>query len=86
MIKTTLKIDGMMCGMCESHINDAIRNSFDVKKVNSSHTKGETVIVSKEALDEDKIKSVIDKTGYELQSVSSEELVEKKGLFGFLKK
>ena len=72
--------------MCESHINDAIRNSFDVKKVNSSHTKGETVIVSKEALDEDKIKSVIDKTGYELQSVSSEELEEKKGLFGFLKK
>ena len=86
MIKTTLEIDGMMCGMCESHINDAIRNSVDVKKVNSSHTKGETVIVSKEALDEDKIKSVIDKTGYELQSVSSEELEEKKGLFGFLKK
>lgn len=86
MIKTTLKIDGMMCGMCESHINDAIRNSFDVKKVNSSHTKGETVIVSKEALDEDKIKSVIDKTGYELKNISSEEFEEKKGLFGFLKK
>ena len=86
MIKTTLKIDGMMCGMCDSHINDAIRNSFDVKKVNSSHTKGETVIVSKEALDEDKIKSVIDKTGYELKSISSEEFEEKKGLFGFLKK
>ncbi len=86
MIKTTLKIDGMMCGMCESHINDAIRDSFDVKKVNSSHTKGETVIVSKEALDEDKIESVIDKTGYELKSISSEELEEKKGLFGFLKK
>ena len=86
MIKTTLKIDGMMCGMCESHINDAIRNSFDVKKVNSSHTKGETVIVSKEALDEDIIKSVIDKTGYELKSISSEEFEEKKGLFGFLKK
>ena len=86
MIKTTLKIDGMMCEMCESHINDAIRNSFDVKKVNSSHTKGETVIVSKEALDEDKIKSIIDKTGYELKSISSEEFEEKKGLFGFLKK
>lgn len=86
MIKTTLKIDGMMCGMCESHINDAIRNSFDVKKVNSSYTKGETGIVSKEALDEDKIKSVIDKTGYELKSISSEEFEEKKGLFGFLKK
>ena len=86
MIKTTLKIDGMMCGMCESHINDAIRNSFDVKKVNSSHTKGETVIVSKEALDEDEIKSVIDKTGYELKSISSEEFEEKNELFGYPKK
>ena len=86
MTETTVNISGMMCGMCESHINDAIRNSFDVKKVNSSHTKGETVIVSKEALDEDKIKSVIDKTGYELKSISSEEFEEKKGLFGFLKK
>lgn len=25
MIKTTLGIEGMMCGMCESHINNAIR-------------------------------------------------------------
>ena len=26
MIKTTLRIDGMMCGMCEAHVNDAIRS------------------------------------------------------------
>lgn len=32
MVKTTLGIDGMMCGMCESHMNDAIRNNFDVKR------------------------------------------------------
>lgn len=78
MIKTTLKIDGMMCGMCESHINDAIRNSFDVKKVNSSHTKGETVIVSKEALDEDKIKSVIDKRAMNLKASAPRSLKRKK--------
>lgn len=48
MVKTTLKIDGMMCGMCESHVNDAIRNAFPVKKVTSSHSKGETVIISVE--------------------------------------
>ena len=39
MLKITLGIDGMMCGMCESHINDAIRRKFRVKKVTSSHTK-----------------------------------------------
>ena len=38
MIQITLKIDGMMCGMCESHINDAIRNAFSVKKVSASET------------------------------------------------
>ncbi len=30
MIQYTLSIEGMQCGMCESHINDAIRNAFPV--------------------------------------------------------
>ena len=34
MVKTVLKIDGMMCGMCEAHMNDLIRKNFKVKKVN----------------------------------------------------
>ena len=29
MQQITLKIDGMMCGMCESHMNDEIRNAFN---------------------------------------------------------
>ena len=36
MIKTTVKVDGMMCGMCESHVNDAVRKAFQVDKVTSS--------------------------------------------------
>ena len=80
MVKTTLKIDGMMCGMCESHVNDAIRNAFPVKKVTSSHSKGETVIISEEALSEDKIREVMQPTGYELNDITSEPY-EKKGLF-----
>ena len=44
MIRTVVDIDGMMCGMCESHVNDAVRNNFKVKKVSSSHGKGRTVI------------------------------------------
>ena len=35
MIETILKIDGMACGMCESHINDVVRRTCDVKKVTS---------------------------------------------------
>ena len=52
MIQTTVKISGMACSMCEAHINDTIRGTFKVEKVSSSHTKGETVILSREPLDE----------------------------------
>ena len=45
MVKITLEIDGMMCGMCEAHVNECIRENFTVKKVTSSHAKGESVIL-----------------------------------------
>ena len=81
MIQTTLKIEGMMCHMCEAHVNEAIRNHFDVKKVQSSAKDKETVIVSNEALDEAEITAVIAETGYELKGIETKPY-EKKGLFG----
>ena len=81
MKKITLKIDGMMCGMCESHVNDCIRRSFDVKKVKSSHIKNETVIITEKDIDEADLKSAIEKTGYKVLGVTVEEY-KKKGLFG----
>ena len=82
MIQTTLNIEGMMCGMCEAHMNDAIRKNFNVKKVTSSHAKGETVVVSEEPLDEAKVQAVVKETGYTLHGVESKPY-EKKGLFSF---
>lgn len=82
----TLKIDGMMCGMCESHVNESIRNAFSVKKVTSSQAKGETIILTEKDLDEKKLKETIDKTGYQLLSISKSLYEKKKGLFSFLKK
>lgn len=73
MVKTILKIEGMMCGMCESHINAAIRKHFDVKKVKSSHKKGQTVVVSYEKIDLNALKKVIDETGYTLISANQNE-------------
>ena len=81
MYKTTLNISGMMCSMCEAHINDAIRKSFDVKKVSSSHKKGITEIISQEQLPQDKLQAVIAETGYELGDINPE-TYHKKGLFG----
>lgn len=80
MLKTVLKIDGMMCGMCESHMNDLIRKHCKVKKVSSSAKKGETVVISEEALDIPMLEKEIKEIGYELVSRTSEPY-EKKGLF-----
>jgi len=85
MKKTTLKIEGMMCGHCEAHINDTVRNAFPVKKVTSSHAKGETVIISEEPLDEAKLKSVIDATGYTLLGTEVEDY-KPTGLFSHFRK
>ncbi len=30
MVKITVGIEGMACGMCEAHINEAVRNAFRV--------------------------------------------------------
>ena len=89
MEKIVVKVDGMQCGMCEAHVNDtireahvneAVRAAFPVKKVTSSHAKGETVILTEQDIDDAKLKEVIDKTGYEVGTVTREPY-EKKGLF-----
>ena len=85
MIQTTIKVDGMMCNMCETHVNEAVRKAINVKKVTSSHTKGETVILSDEAIDEEKVKAAINETGYTVIGIKSSPY-EKKGFFSFLKK
>ncbi|MCD2491572.1 cation transporter [Lacrimispora sp. NSJ-141] len=85
MIKITAKIDGMACGMCEAHINDAVRRAFNVKKVTSSYSKGETVILTEEDLEEEKLKEAINGSGYKVLSVKKESY-EKKGLFSFGRK
>lgn len=81
MIETVLKVEGMACGMCEAHVNDAVRAHFDVKKVTSSHAKGETRVESAAALDEGELRRVIEATGYRVLGAESHE-IEKRGLFG----
>ena len=85
MIKTVLMIDGMMCPMCEAHVNDAIREAFAVKKVTSSHQKGETVIESEAALDESALLSAVTACGYRVTGVRTE-TVAKKGFFSLFGK
>lgn len=82
MVKTTLKIDGMMCGMCESHVNDIVRKTFpDASKVKSSHRKGECSFITDRMIDGNAVKEALNEMGYKLLAVKSENY-EKRGIFG----
>lgn len=81
MLQITVKVEGMRCGMCESHVNSTVRNDFDVKKVTSSHSKGQTVILSEKAIPEDALRKAINDTGYTVKDIKVEEYQRKK-LFG----
>ncbi|MDE5892635.1 MAG: copper resistance protein CopZ [Acetatifactor sp.] len=80
MYQYIIGVEGMACGMCEAHVNEAVRNAFRVKKVTSSHTRKQTIILTEQEISEQELKNVVAGTGYEAVSVSRE-LYEKKGLF-----
>lgn len=81
-IKTTLKIEGMSCGMCEAHICGVIRRTIPTaKKVSASHRKGEAAFLTDAPADEAALKEAIAATGYTCLSIENSPYV-KHGLFG----
>ena len=84
MIKTTLKIDGMMCSMCEAHVCEAIRKAVPkAKKVSASRSKKEASFLTEEPVDSESLKKAVDATGYTCLGIESA-AYEKKGLFGLI--
>lgn len=73
MIKIYLNVEGMMCSMCEAHINDIVRKNSNVKKVKSNRKKNETIIIKNDDFDIDKIIDEINKSGYKCSFKSKEE-------------
>lgn len=81
MIRTIVGVDGMMCGMCEAHVNDAVRRAFEVQSVKSSRRKKTCVIVSENELDQERLKKAIGEFGYDVTDIRVEPY-ERRGLFG----
>lgn len=82
MVKNTIKINGMACGMCEAHICDVIRKTFpEATKVSASHSKNVATFVTENEVDAVQLRAAIEETGYHYVSASSEPY-EKKKLFG----
>ena len=72
MVKVTVNVEGMMCGHCEAHVNEAIKKAFGVEEVVSSHESNTTVFTAPEKVDEDKIRQTIKDAGYEVTGITQE--------------
>ncbi len=71
MIETIVKVDGMMCGMCESHVNEAVRKAFPEVKGVVLAGKSPDGDPPEQPLDEQKLRDAINATGYEVKGVSA---------------
>ena len=69
MVKIVLEVEGMHCGMCETHVNDVVRRVDGVKKVKSSHAKGRTEVVA-----EDSVNTALIKRRSQSRAMAWEEL------------
>ncbi|MCD7742640.1 MAG: cation transporter [Ruminococcus sp.] len=79
MNKVTLTIDGMMCGMCEAHVCDAIRKVCDSKaKVTASHTSGTAEIILDSTPDVTSIKNAVKEKGYKVLDLRVEPYEKKR--------
>ena len=72
MVKVTVNVEGMMCGHCEAHVNEAIKKAFGAEDVVSSHESNTTVFTAPEKVDEDKVRQTIKDAGYEVTGITQE--------------
>lgn len=86
MQKITVNIEGMMCAMCEAHMDEGFRKEFSfIKKVTSSNVDKQAVIITPEDISDEALKSTVEKTGYKFISANREPY-EKKSILSFMRK
>lgn len=81
MNKYILGIDGMGCGMCEMHVEEAIRKAIIIKKVKASHFKNNAVVFTELNLGEEDFIKALEDSGYRVTSFTREAAVRR--LFGW---
>lgn len=80
-MKKMITVEGMMCGMCEAHVNDALRKVPGVRKASSSRARKQAVVECDETVSDEMLLEAIQATGYQASDVRPA-LDEKRGLFG----
>ncbi len=63
-MKKTIKIEGMMCPHCEARVKQTLEALAEVEEAVVNHNDGTAIITLKAYVDNDKLKSVIEDSGY----------------------
>ena len=64
MNKYSLNVEGMMCGMCEAHVQDAVRKVVPTAKKVKANRKKNLVTFKAEEVDNELLIKTITETGY----------------------
>lgn len=77
-----MKIEGMHCSMCESHVNECLLKVEGVYKAKSSHIRSLSKAVVSSCLDSSLLKEAVEKDGYRVLGIEEKPLsVSKPPLF-----
>lgn len=71
---TTMRIDGMMCGQCEVHVQEHLRKVDGVKNVKASKSKGTAIVKSDVKVDVEALEKTVTNLGYDVLDV---DMIEK---------
>ena len=86
MKEIVLLVNGMMCGNCEKHVNEAALSVAGVKSAVADKDAKNVVVKAKDSVDPNALKAAIEEAGYEVVGVEEKTVEEKKGFFSRFKK
>lgn len=69
-MKKTIKIEGMMCGHCESTVKKALESLNGVTEASVDHTNGTAVVTLSEDVSDDILKEAVEAKDYTVTSIS----------------
>lgn len=73
LIRSTVRIDGMMCEHCEARIEKAIGSISDVLEVKADHEKGTAEVAQSRRVTENEFKEAVETAGYQYLGVDTED-------------
>ena len=68
-MKTTMKIEGMMCGHCEMHVKKALETLEGVSNAEVSHQAGTAIVALEKDVPDEILQKAVSDEGYEVISI-----------------